>query len=75
MGKYGFFRKIGFGREYLSGVWEGLTTCNRTKKVPYRRENLTNYLAIQWELIYGLALYICEFSRRQIRKKLEKPEI
>ena len=75
VGKYGFFRKIGFGREYLSGVWEGLTTCNRTKKVPYRPENLINYLAIQWELMYGAAVYICEFSRRQIRKKLEKPEI
>lgn len=74
-GKYAFFRKIGFGREYLSGVWEGIITCRRAKKVPYSPENLVNYLAIQWELIYGLALYIYEFSRRRLCKRLEKPEI
>ncbi|MCI8660881.1 MAG: glycosyltransferase family 2 protein [Lachnospiraceae bacterium] len=75
VGKYGFFKKIGFGRDYFFGVWEGIRTCSRTQKVPYRRENLHNYLAIQWELMYGFILYIYEFSRRHIRKKLEKPEI
>lgn len=73
-GKYVFFRKIGFGREYLAGFWEGLVTAHKAKKVPYRKENLGNYLAIQWELMYGAALYICEFTRRQLKKRRERGE-
>lgn len=69
-GKYGFFKKLGFEKEYMEGLLEGIRTAHKTKKVPYRREHLSNYLAIEWELIYGAALYIYEFSRRKIRKKL-----
>jgi hypothetical protein len=67
-GKYMFFRKLGFAKEYVEGILEGIRTCHKTKKVPYRRRDLLNYLAIEWELIYGAALYIYEFSRRQVRK-------
>lgn len=67
-GKYVFFKKIGFEKDYVAGVMEGLRTARGTKKVPYKKENLVNYLAIEWELIYGAALYIYEFSRRQVRK-------
>ncbi|MCI8269531.1 MAG: glycosyltransferase family 2 protein [Lachnospiraceae bacterium] len=77
-GKYVFFRKNGFEKEYLSGVWEGICTAHKAKKVPYRSENLENYLAIQWELFLGALLYIYEFSRRQLKKrsgKRENPEI
>lgn len=66
--KYVFFRKIGFGREYLAGVWEGIRTARKTKRVMYRPENLGNYLAIQWELILGAVIYVWEFSRRQMLK-------
>lgn len=69
-GKYAFFKKLGFEKDYVEGLLEGIRTARKTRKVPYRRENLSNYLAIEWELIYGAALYIYEFSRRQIRKKL-----
>lgn len=69
-GKYGFFKKLGFEKVYMEGILEGIRTAHKTKKVPFRREHLSNYLAIEWELIYGAALYIYEFSRRQIRKKL-----
>lgn len=68
LGKYFFFKKLGFEKDYVEGVWEGIRTARKTKKVPYKKENLANYLAIQWELIYGAALYIYEFSRRQVRK-------
>lgn len=68
VGKYGFFKKLGFEKDYVDGIIEGFRTARQTKKVPYQREHLSNYLAIQWELIYGAALYIYEFSRRQIRK-------
>lgn len=68
MGKYVFFKKIGFEKDYVAGVLEGIRTARHTRKVPYKKENLINYLAIEWELIYGAALYIYEFSRRQVRK-------
>ncbi len=68
LGKYFFFKKLGFEKDYVEGIREGILTAHRTKKVPYRKENLGNYLAIEWELIYGAVLYIYEFSRRQVRK-------
>ncbi len=74
VGKYLFFKKTGFGKDYLAGLWEGIRTAGKTKKVPYRQDRLQNYLAIEWELIYGAVLYFYEFSRRQIRKKLESTE-
>lgn len=72
VGKFLFFKRLGFEKDYLAGLWEGLLTAHKTKKVAYRREDFRNYLAIEWELIYGAALYVFEFSRRQIRKKLAK---
>lgn len=72
LGKYFFFKKKGFEKEYVGGVLEGIRTVKKTKKVAYRPENFQNYLAIEWELIYGAMLYIYEFGRRQIRKKLIK---
>jgi GT2 family glycosyltransferase len=70
LGKYCFFRKLGFQKDYIAGLIEGIRTCRKTRKVPYRREDLWNYFAIEWELIWGAALYIFEFSRRQAKKVL-----
>ncbi|MCD8370371.1 MAG: glycosyltransferase family 2 protein [Clostridiales bacterium] len=67
--KYFFFRKKGFGKAYLEGVWEGLRTVHQTKRVRYRREHLGDYLATEWELVWGTILYCAEFSRRQMKKK------
>ena len=72
MGKYFFFKKRGFEKDYVEGILEGIQTAHKAKKVPYEKENLPNYLAIEWELIYGAALYIYEFSRRQFRKAASK---
>ncbi len=66
--KYVFFLKLGFGKDYLEGVREGLSNCGKCRKVPYRRENLRNYLAVEWELIAGMFVYIREFTERQLRK-------
>lgn len=67
--KYFFFRRIGFGKEYRMGIWEGISTARKTKRVLYQRKNLENYLAIQWELMTGAVVYMWEFSRRQLRKR------
>ncbi len=70
--KYGFFKKLGFDKAYTEGLREGFSTAGTCQKVVYRKENLGNYLAIQWELIWGTLIYICEFSRRQANKALRK---
>ncbi len=66
--KYAFFRKLGFGKEYLSGIKEGFAGCRKLAKVPYDPGCLSDYLSIQWELIAGTFLYIYEFTRRQFGK-------
>lgn len=66
--KYGFFCKLGFGTDYLEGLKEGLATMGRCKKVPFQREKLKYYLAVEWELLASTFLYTYEFSRRQMGK-------
>ncbi len=66
--KYGFFRRIGFGKDYLAGVWEGLKTLYKCRRVPYNPDYLANYLSIQWELTAGTVIYAYEFLMRQIKK-------
>lgn len=67
--KYRFFKNIGFASDYVDGVKEGFRTRKQCKKVPYRKENLGNYLAIQWELMAGTLIYVYEFGKRKLRKK------
>ncbi len=66
--KYAFFRKIGFGREFLEGVGEGLSTVKRCRKVTPSSRWAANCLAVQWELIAGTWIYVYEFSMRQFKK-------
>ena len=66
--KYLFFKKRGFGADYLAGVKEGLATAGKCKKVGYRPEHLKNYVQIQLELIWGTFLYIWEFGKRRAGK-------
>ena len=66
--KYGFFKKLGFEKDYLDGLKEGMASRKRCRKVVYRREHLKNYVKIQWDLTAGTALYVWEFGRRQLRK-------
>ena len=66
--KYLFFKKKGFAADYVEGLKEGLKTARKCKKVPFKRENLSNYAAIEWELLAGTLIYIYEFSIRQLKK-------
>ena len=67
--KYMFFKKRGFGPDYIAGVKEGLSTVKKCKKVEYKPEHFKNYLAIEWELLTGTFLYIYEFALRQLEKR------
>lgn len=71
VGKYCFFKKMGFEKDYVEGVLEGIRTVQNTHRVAYKKEHFWNYMAIEWELMYGAALYIYEFSRRQVRKRMK----
>lgn len=66
--KYFFFRNIGFGMDYISGIKEGFRTAKNCTKVAYRSEFLNNYMSIQWELMIGTFLYVYEFLKRKMRK-------
>lgn len=66
--KYVFFRKIGFGPDYLEGLREGLKTAPSCRKVPFLPEHLGNYLRIEGELIMGTFLYVWEFFKRRWKK-------
>lgn len=69
--KYMFFKKRGFGKDYLSGLKEGLKTRKNCRKVPEFPGKFRSEVKIQTELIWGTILYVYEFSRRQMAK-LEK---
>ena len=64
--KRGFFKKIGFEKEYMEGLKEGFSTVKRCRKVPFCREHLKNYLQIEMELIAGLFIYTWEFASRKL---------
>ena len=66
--KYAFFRKIGFGKDYIDGLKEGFKTAKQCRKVKYDKKHLKNYLAIEWGLCTGTLLYIWEFLARQAAK-------
>lgn len=66
--KYRFFKRLGFEKDYVAGLKEGIKTAKNCRKVPFQVSHLPNYLGIEVELIAGTFLYIYEFSKRQLRK-------
>ena len=56
--KYIFFRKKGYGKYYLDGIKEGITTRTKLKKVPYN--NTLNYLKIELNMIKNTFNYLFE---------------
>jgi len=70
--KYLFFKKRGFGKDYLSGLKEGIRTRKQCKKVPGMPGRFREELKIQLELIWGTVVYIYEFTARQKAKIASK---
>lgn len=62
--KYLFFKKIEFGKDYLSGFKEGIQNSYKLKKVNYERENLKNYVKIELELIMNTVEYVTDYLKR-----------
>ena len=59
-----FFKKIEFGKDYLSGFKEGIQNSYKLKKVNYERENLKNYVKIELELIMNTVEYVTDYLKR-----------
>lgn len=66
--KYLFFKKRGFGKDYVEGFLEGVKTAGKCKRVDFKKVPLGRLAAIEWELFAGTVLYCYEFFRRQMKK-------
>lgn len=67
--KYLFFVKNGFGRDYVSGLKEGIRTRKQCRRVPGLLRRFGAELKVQFEMLYGTGLYVYEFLRRQAAKR------
>lgn len=67
--KYLFFVKNGFGRDYVSGLKEGIRTRKQCCRVPGLLKRFGAELKVQFEMICGTGLYVYEFLRRQASKR------
>lgn len=67
--KYLFFVKNGFGRDYVSGLKEGIRTRKQCRRVPGLLKRFGAELKVQFEMICGTGLYVYEFLRRQAAKR------
>ena len=67
--KYLFFKKIGFGSDYSSGIKEGLAHAREQKKVPFKLRHLPNYIRIELELILHTLSYARDWFTRKLFKK------
>lgn len=53
-----FMWRKGLAKVYVKGVVEGYKTLGKCKKVRYKKENITNYLRIEFELLANLFVKI-----------------
>jgi GT2 family glycosyltransferase len=49
--KYIFFLRKGYGKDYLNGLKEGLTSLDKIDKIKYKKGRLKQYLSIEWLLL------------------------
>lgn len=64
-----FFIKKGFGKDYFSGIGEGLRTFRSCKKVPFRARHIGNYLKIELKLIIYTFSYFKIYVNRLLCKE------
>lgn len=67
--KTAFFFKIGFGKDYIQGLKEGLSEMRNCKKVPFQLRHLPSYILIELELIKYTFDYAIDWTKRKILKK------
>lgn len=70
--KYGFFRRMGFGKVYWDAVKEGFRNRKKCKRVDFRRVKRGVCWRIEGEMVAGLFVYMWEFGCRQAGKVVKK---
>ncbi len=60
-----YFHKIGFGKDYLKGLAEGIRSCKRCKRAAGDASLITQ-VAIEAQLIWFTLVYTYEFLKRKI---------
>lgn len=63
-----FFYKIGFGKDYVQGLREGIQGLNRCRKVRFRLRHVPFYLQIEGELIKNTFSYAEDWFKRKLFK-------
>ena len=67
--KTAFFFKIGFGKDYIQGLKEGLSGIKNCKKIPFQLRHLPSYILIELGLIKYTFDYAIDWIKRKIFKK------
>ncbi len=60
-----FFKRIGFGADYIDGLKEGFRTCGKCTRSAYK-SNIITQLAIEGQLVWFTLVYAYEFFRRKV---------
>lgn len=66
--KYGFFKRMGFGKVYWDAVKEGFRNRKKCKRVDFSEVKKGVFWKIEGELVVGLLVYVWEFGWRQAGK-------
>ena len=53
-----FFVVKGFGKEYMHGIYEGISGISKIKKIKFQRKYFINYVKIEWKMILNTFKYI-----------------
>lgn len=69
LARYIVFHRISFGKDYMSGLREGLKNMANCKKVPFKIKHLGNYIRIEWELVMNTLSYIGDLLKRKLLHK------
>ena len=64
-----FFFRIGFGKDYIAGLQEGIHSIQDCRKVPFQIRHLKNYLRTEILLFQYTFAYIRDWLKRKILKK------
>lgn len=62
--KYFFFKKKNFGKDYLNGLKEGISSLYKLNRVKYDSGNFNNYVHIEIDLIQGTFEYVRDYIKR-----------
>lgn len=67
-----YFAQKGFGKEYLDGLKEGLSTMRKLERFPFKKKNIKNYCKIQKLMVKSSYHYVVNKSLNFAAKMIDK---